>query len=288
MVDTSTLGFALAAGLVAALNPCGFAMLPSYLTLVVLGAGDRQSRSVVVGRALAATAAMAAGFLVVFAVFGLIVAPLASQVQRYLPIVTIVIGAALLGLGGWLLAGREITLMLPKPRKGAPTAGLRSMFGYGLAYAIASLSCTIGPFLAVTAATFRAGSVVGGVLAYLSYAAGMALVVGVLAAGIALAGAGIATRARRLLPYVNRISGGLLVLVGLYVGYYGIYETRLYFGGGDARDPVIDAAASVQQAVAGWIDAIGVVPFLAALAVIVVAAVGVRRRRRAAKTRTPE
>jgi cytochrome c biogenesis protein CcdA len=49
-VDTSTLGFALAAGLVAALNPCGFAMLPSYLTLVVLGTGERQGRSVVVAR----------------------------------------------------------------------------------------------------------------------------------------------------------------------------------------------------------------------------------------------
>jgi cytochrome c biogenesis protein CcdA len=290
MVDTSTLGFALAAGLVAALNPCGFAMLPSYLTLVVLGTGERQSRSVVVARALAATVAMAAGFLVVFAVFGLIVAPLASQVQRYLPIVTIVIGTALLGLGGWMLAGREITLLLPKSGKGAPSTALRSMFGYGLAYAIASLSCTIGPFLAVTGATFRAGSVVGGALAYLAYAVGMALVVGVLAAGIALVGTGITTRVRRLLPHVNRIGGGLLVLVGLYVGYYGIYETRLYFGGGDASDPVIDAAAAAQQTVAGWVDTLGVVPFLAALVIIVLAAVGLRRRRRRAtrSARTPE
>jgi cytochrome c biogenesis protein CcdA len=278
MVDTSTLGFALAAGLVAALNPCGFAMLPSYLTLVVLGTGERQSRSVVVARALAATVAMAAGFLVVL--LGLIVAPLASQVQRYLPIVTIVIGTALLGLGGWMLAGREITLLLPKSGKGAPSTALRSMFGYGLAYAIASLSCTIGPFLAVTGATFRAGSVVGGALAYLAYAVGMALVVGVLAAGIALVGTGITTRVRRLLPHVNRIGGGLLVLVGLYVGYYGIYETRLYFGGGDASDPVIDAAAAAQQTVAGWVDTLGVVPFLAALVIIVLAAVGLRRRRR--------
>lgn len=61
------------------------------------------------------------------------------------------------------------------------------MFGYGLAYAIASLSCTIGPFLAVTAETFRSGSVLDGVLAYLAYGSGMALVVGVLAVAPALA-----------------------------------------------------------------------------------------------------
>lgn len=43
--------------------------------------------------------------------------------------------------------------------------------------------------VAVTAATFRAHSVVEGMLAYLAYAAGVALVVGLLAGGIALAGA---------------------------------------------------------------------------------------------------
>ena len=32
-------GLAFAAGLVAALNPCGFAMLPAYLALVVRGTG---------------------------------------------------------------------------------------------------------------------------------------------------------------------------------------------------------------------------------------------------------
>jgi cytochrome c-type biogenesis protein len=36
-VDLQTLGFAMAAGSLAAVNPCGFAMLPAYLTLVVVG-----------------------------------------------------------------------------------------------------------------------------------------------------------------------------------------------------------------------------------------------------------
>lgn len=85
-MDIQTLGFALAAGLVAALNPCGFAMLPAYLTLVVVGNdGDQRSRAAAVGRALGATAAMALGFLVVFGTFGLIVAPLAASVQQYCP-----------------------------------------------------------------------------------------------------------------------------------------------------------------------------------------------------------
>jgi len=37
---------------------------------------------------------------------------------------------------------------------------------------------------------------------------------------------------RRILPYVNRIGGAVLILVGLYVGYYGFYEIRLFTAGG--------------------------------------------------------
>ncbi len=279
-MDQQTLGFALAAGLIAALNPCGFAMLPAYLTLVVIGTdGETRSRTTAVGRALLATAAMALGFLVVFGTFGLVVAPLAASVQQYLPAITVVIGVSLIGLGVWMLTGRELTLLLPKLSQGAPTARLGSMFGYGLAYAIASLSCTIGPFLAVTSATLRSDSVLDGVLAYVAYGAGMTLVVGVLATAVALASSMVTIGLRRLLPHINRIGGGMLVLVGAYVGYYGVYELRLYFGDGDASDPVIEAAGAIQQALAGWVDSIGVLPLLVVLAVLILGAVVLGRSR---------
>jgi cytochrome c-type biogenesis protein len=279
-VDLQTLSFALAAGTLAAVNPCGFAMLPAYLTLVVLGDGrEDRRRAVAVRRALAATAVMALGFVAVFGAFGLVIAPLADSVQRYLPIVTVLIGAVLIALGAWMLTGRELTVLMPKPLRGAPTAQLGSMFGYGVAYAIASLSCTIGPFLAVTSATFRAGSVLGGLLAYLAYAAGMALVVGVAATAVALAGIAAITAARRLLPYVNPAGGVLLIIVGAYVAYYGVYELRLFFTHADPHDPVIEAAAAIQQALSGWLSDTGVWPLIAALVVLVLGAVLLGRRR---------
>ena len=59
---------------------------------------------------------------------------------------------------------------------------------------------------------------------------------------------------RRILPLVNRISGALLMLVGLYVGYYGLYEVRL-LNASDAnpQDAVITAAGRLQGALAGWV-----------------------------------
>ncbi|SBS70715.1 Cytochrome c biogenesis protein transmembrane region [uncultured Mycobacterium sp.] len=279
-MDANLTGLALAAGMVAALNPCGFAMLPAYLTLVVRGEGADPSRTAAVGRALAATAAMALGFLAVFGLFGLLTVPVANAVQRYLPYATIVIGIGLVALGIWLLAGRELTWNpIGSNWRWAPTARLGSMFGYGVGYAIASLSCTIGPFLAVTGSTLRSGSVAGGVLVYAAYAAGLALVVGVLAVGIALTSTALIDRIRQLLPYVSRISGVVLIAVGVYVGYYGLYEIRLFSADGNAADPIIAAAGRLQGTVAGWVYRTSAWPWVVALAVLVAAGVALRLRR---------
>ncbi|MDG4856683.1 hypothetical protein P8605_00620 [Streptomyces sp. T-3] len=50
------LAIALSAGMLAAVNPCGFALLPAYLSLLILG-DDTPTKAVVNTRALAATAA---------------------------------------------------------------------------------------------------------------------------------------------------------------------------------------------------------------------------------------
>ena len=158
---------------------------------------------------------------------------------------------------------------------------LGSMFGYGVSYAIASLSCTVGPFLAVTAAGLRGGSVVGAAAVYVAYAAGFTLVVGVLAVAAALASSAVIDRMRRIVPYVNRISGALLLIVGVYVGYYGLYEIRLFAGNGNPEDPVIAAAGRVQGAVAGWVHRHGAMPWLVVLAVLIVSATAWRANARA-------
>ncbi|HRD12332.1 MAG TPA: cytochrome c biogenesis CcdA family protein [Mycobacterium sp.] len=283
-MDQGLAGLAFAAGMIAALNPCGFAMLPAYLALVVNG--EQTSRPRAVGRALTATAAMAAGFLTVFGLFGLLTVSAASTVQQYAPYLTLVVGVVLVALGLWLLSGRELTaLRWNSARLGSrwtPTTRLGSMFGYGVGYAVASLSCTIGPFLAVTGSSLRTGSLLDGVLVYVAYAAGITLVVGVLAVAVALANSALIDRIRRVLPYLNRISGAVLIMVGLYVGYYGLYEIRLFHGGGSAQDPVIGAAGRIQRALAGWVYQHGAWPWLLAVGLLTVvgAALWVRRRRR--------
>jgi len=274
---------ALAAGMAATVNPCGFALLPAYLAAFI-GDGDQQGARAV-PRAFAVSAAVTAGFVAVFGIFGLVITPLALSVEKYLPWATVVIGIALIGLGVSLARGRELNAHIPKLNKGGRDGTLLSMFLYGVSYAIASLSCTIGPFLAVTSTTFRSANLISGVGVFVAYALGMGIVVTALTVAVALAKAGLVGRLRQAMPYVSKGSGYLLVLAGAYVAWYGWFEIRT-LNGGDGSDPIVDRALVVQ----GWLqDAVvsGDPVQLALLLGAVLLAVGggiwmVRRRRTSA------
>lgn len=313
----SSVPYALAvtAGMLAAVNPCGFALLPAYLALFVGSgeragpggtadgptAGDPAPDGPTAGRATAgarlgalrragvATAAMTGGFALVFGAFGLVVAPLALSVERWLPWVTIVIGVLLLGTGGYLLTGRELRLPVPKlkPRPGArPSDSAASMGLYGVSYAVASLSCTVGPFLALTSTAFRDGSLLGVTGVFLAYAAGMGAVVGVLTLAVALSQEAVIAKVRRALPYVTRASGALLLVAGAYVAYYGWYEVRV-LSGGSADDPVIGRATELQGDLTRWLDDLGFAPVAVTALALVAALVAVGTARRRRRNRQP-
>ncbi|WP_017558584.1 cytochrome c biogenesis CcdA family protein [Nocardiopsis baichengensis] len=281
-MDQAPFAIALAAGMLAVLNPCGFALLPGYVAMLVAeepdapggtdgpdSPGRKAPLSRALGRALATTVAMTSGFIAVFGLFALIAVPLALSLERYLPWVTVAIGLLLAALGVWLLAGRSLSVPAVRaPSPGRPARSVRWAAAYGTAYATASLSCTVAPFLAVMASATTTGGAAGAVGVFAAYAAGMALVVAVLTIGTALARQGIAARMRRALPYINRASGVLLLLAGAYVAYYGWYEVQV-LSGKDAQNPVIDAATTVQAELARALQALGPGPLLAALALLI-------------------
>ncbi|MDM4718106.1 cytochrome c biogenesis protein CcdA [Micromonospora sp. WMMA1363] len=280
-------GLALGAGLLAAVNPCGFALLPAYLSMLVVGDGPADTRGPLapVGRALALTGAMTIGFVAVFGAFGLLAGPAADALASRLPWVSVAIGLALVAAGGWLLTGRALPTFAPRLASGPEVRrSFGSMVLFGAAYAIASLGCTIGPFLAVVVAGFGAGSPLAGIGLFVAYAIGMGLVVGAAALAVALARESLVRRARRAAPLLGRLAGALLVLTGGYVAWYGWYEIRV-FSGRSGDDPVIEAAGRVQSALSEWVTGLG--PWVVAStagALLTVAAGGtvLRRRRRAA------
>lgn len=251
--------YAFSVGMVATFNPCGFAMLPAYLSyfLGLENARDLDHRTgTTILRAIAVGAAMTAGFLVVFGILGLVLDPVLSSVNDKLPWLTIVLGVVLVLLGVRLLMGRDITIRLPKISRAPQSRELWSVFVFGVSYALVSLSCTLALFIAAISTVVEQQNLLAGIAAFLAYGLGMGVVLTVLTVAIAIARQGAVHRVRRILPYINRISGALLVLAGLYVAYYGWYELRVFRGetsGGGVAGWMFDLNARITS----WIDSVG-------------------------------
>ena len=255
----SSILYAFSVGMVATFNPCGFAMLPAWLSYFLglenaKGLDQRTGASVL--RALVVGAVMTAGFLVVFGILGLVLDPVLSSINDKLPWVTIVLGLALVVLGIRLLLGREIDIRLPKVSRAPESRELWSVFVFGVSYALVSISCTIALFIAAISTIVEQENFVVGMAAFIAYGLGMGVILMILTVAIALARQGVVRRMRGVLPYVNRVSGALLVLAGAYVAYYGWYELRVFSGdtsGGGLAGWMFDMNARITS----WIDTVG-------------------------------
>lgn len=285
-MGNAPLAFAFAAGMLATVNPCGFSMLPAYLSYFV-GVEDATAPPPerALWRALAVGGVMTTAFVAVFGLMGLVITQISGRVQRHLPWVTIAIGIGLVGLGLAALTGRSITVRLPKLQKGTRGRELSSMLLFGISYALSSLSCTIGSFLAAVSPTIDQSGVVAGIFTFVFYGLGMGSIVVALTVAVALARKSVVARFRQVMRYVNVLTGALLLLVGAYLAYYGWYEVRQNNSSGIVTDPIIDRALSVQQWLSGQIERIGTTRLGVIVAVGLAGAVGaavLRRNRRPA------
>jgi cytochrome c-type biogenesis protein len=256
-VIEAPLALAFASGMVAAVNPCGFAMLPAYVTFFLGTEGDRvPSKGESVLRAIPVALAVSLGFVVVFGVVGIALRPISSTVQEYAPWATIVIGVGLVVFGVLMLRGYEPNARMPKLDRGGRTQGLGSMFLYGVSYAIASLTCTIGIFIANIVNAFSRTDFVSGVAVLLLYAAGMGLVITALTVAIALARDSVVRAMRHGMRHANRAAGVLMVAMGLYVAWYGVFSLRVRNDPTAAGGPV-DLVESWSSRATELVDRVG-------------------------------
>ena len=210
-------------GMVAAVNPCGFILLPTYLMYFLGLQGTAPvSQRATMRRAVIVSAAVSAGFLSVFLVAGLISWKFTSWINENAKYATGAIGLALLVLGIAMLFGYKLPFMTPTldAGGGAPQQTMRAMFVYGIAYAIASIGCTIGLFIATVFSASERDGIVAGVGNMLAYGAGMALLVSALTIALASANTSLLKFLRGSLQYVDRIAAFFVVLSGLYLLWY--------------------------------------------------------------------
>lgn len=220
-------GYSFGAGMVSTVNPCGFSLLPAYMSLY-LGTGNEGAATVHpllrAGKALLIGFAVTLGFTALFAFVGVIIWAGGYFLMHYLPWLGLFVGGVLACLGLFLVAGKSIYTSLP-PRLasmiGNPNSqGFKTYFLFGIGYGMASLGCTLPVFLVVVGSAIKSQGFTSGFLQFISYALGMGAVLTILALSFALFKGGLATYLKRSLPYMGRIAGVLLLIAGSYQVYY--------------------------------------------------------------------
>jgi cytochrome c biogenesis protein CcdA len=218
---TAVLALAFGAGMVATVNPCGFAMLPAYLSYFMGIQDEGQSRAATLRSALLVGGVVSFGFLFVFGAAGIVISGVSTRLASdWIPWLALAVGVGLTILGIAMLRGFELKVGLPKAGRASTVRSYRNIFGFGVSYAIASLSCTLPVFLTLIATQFSARSFASGLVIFAVYAAGMATVLLALTVVLALGKRSVVTRLRGAGAHINRISGVLLVAAGLWITWF--------------------------------------------------------------------
>ena len=246
------LGLAFAAGLVATVNPCGFAMLPAYLSYFMgLDGGDEDSRSGrSIAQALKVGGIVSLGFLTVFGVAGLLINAGLRSVIDWIPYLALGIGVVMIVLGIAMFRGYELSIGLLKVEGGTGSREKKSVFTFGVSYAIASLSCTLPVFLSVVVGSIASASFISGFATYIAYGLGMSTLLIALTLAVALAKQGVVRRLRGMLQHVQRISAVFLVVAGVYITWFWVAELSSDAGEQGAAAATVDGWSAT---VTNWI-----------------------------------
>lgn len=216
-------------GVLAAVNPCGFVLLPTYLIFFL---GTREEPNLATGerlrRALIVSSGISIGFLAIFFVIGVISRLFTQWIELNAKYASLAIGVVLLGGGARMLTGWTPKFASPQ-MNGVQSKTFRATIIYGLAYAVASIGCTIGFLTTAVFGSIALNGFVSGVLSILLYGLGMAMLVTALTVSLAFAKTGLVTVIKNKLHIVQRLGAFFVTLTGIYLVFYwyaAISETR--------------------------------------------------------------
>jgi cytochrome c biogenesis protein CcdA len=213
-------------GLLAAVNPCGFVLLPTYLMYFLGVSGRPGTQRATVRRALLVSAALSAGFMTIFIIVGGVSRLFTDWLNQNAKYVSLLIGVALVILGIAMLFGYRLPFSTPKLETGKRDQTVASMYVFGLAYAIASIGCTIGPFSATVLGTIDTDGFFQGIIAIVLYGLAMSLLITTLTVTLALAQGGLLKSLRIGMTYVEIASAVIMILSGLYLTWYWFNDIR--------------------------------------------------------------
>jgi len=261
-------------GVMAAVNPCGFVLLPTYLVYYLGTELNREgeNKTTTLRRGLSVGIAVSSGFIGLFLIVGIISRAFTTVIRDNAKYAALVIGVALIAMGIAMLFGWKLPITQPDvsvQRKRTTW----NMFLFGIVYAIASIGCTIGLLISVILGSINRHGFVSGVISIVLYGLGMGLLVTSLTVALAFARVGLVTAVKKSFKWFDKVSAAFVLLTGLYLSWYwlGAITDR-------GSDGVTSRVEHWQTRVAQFLQDAGVYPLLIIFCLIITTAGLVIRR----------
>ena len=266
--------YSLLLGMLAAVNPCGFVLLPTYL-VAYLSVSDDTDVATRLRRSLVVGGSVSAGFLVVFLIVGAISRLFSNWIEINAKYASLVVGLALIVMGVRMLSGWRPRIWVPALSGESRRNGVMGMFAFGVVYAIASIGCTIGLLTTAILGSFTRDGLVSGVLSVVMYGFGMALFVTALTTTLAFAKTALVRGGRGVMSVVSYVSSGLVLITGIYLAWYWYVAITEQSDQGD----ILRALGNWQTTIVNRISDIGALPVAVACGIVVALAWFAARRR---------
>lgn len=222
------IGFAFGAGMIAAVNPCGFVMLPSYVAVYLLSSND-SSETVLprLVKSFKVTVSMTLGFVAVFGLTGSLISfGMRSIIGSLLPWFGIGVGIVLIVISGLLLFGikqftySSLPFRMSNLMNGFLQNSVRGYFFFGVSYALVSLGCALPIFMVVVTSTFTGQTFISVITSYINYSLGMGTIILIVTASTALLRRSLTFSGGSLGSFLNRATIALLLIAGCYLIFY--------------------------------------------------------------------
>lgn len=241
-LDFLLFGFTFIAGIIAFLNPCGFVMLPAYISnhmertfqLQNGNMTNNQKTTTFSSRKLAFALLMGlittSGFITIFSSVGLGISYIGIRIVKVFPWIAFASALLVIGIGIAKLIGKTIYMNLPAHKFFSKSKSncnskieYRYFFLFGIGYAIISLNCTLPLFLFVISQGISAGGILQGFVIFLTYALGMGVMMTIISSLVSISNQKFnKIYSTKLARNLNSLTAIILIVAGIYLVYYNI------------------------------------------------------------------
>lgn len=210
--DPLGLAFPFVAGIFALFSPCGFPMLPGYVSYYM---GAR----VPLERAVKSGFVCLSGLLVVFSSIGVVASVSGSIISQYVSFLEPIAGLITMSMGLSMIISIKSPVLLPSLR--APkSVSLTGIFLYGSLYGLATLGCSAPIFLSILFYAITMKGLLYGMIVFVVYAIGMGVPLIITTILVAKAKNLILKRKVKATWLLQKLSGVILLSVGAYLILY--------------------------------------------------------------------